>query len=250
MDKTEERFFLAKFLELRPDLSLGNLRDSEAPDFLATFQGREIGIELVRFVFPSNGAISPQAIENYRDQLAAALKQQHAARGIPPVTVSLHLDTHEPLMTRPGRDTLTGLLLDFVSARIPSFGPHVDYDWDQLPEALTDRGVSHLSILRHPSLTLPFWTVPHAGFIPESTGAVVQAVIDRKSANRAAYLAKAPEHWLLIISGTQGLNSILDFDRDVLTTDYSAAFERLFLFRTFGPSTHELKVRKAERMLP
>lgn len=244
MDKARERFFLDKFLELRPDLSLANIRDSEAPDFLAMFEGREIGVELVQFVFPSNGGISQQAVENYRSQLTTALKEQHLARGVPPVTVSLHLDTHEPLMTRAGRDTLAAILLDFVSARIPPAGRHVDYDWDQLPTALTDRGVSHLSILRHPSLTIPFWTVPHASFLPESTGAVVQTVIDRKSANRASYLTKAPEHWLLIISGTQGLHSILDFDRDVLTTEYPAAFERLFLFRTFGPSAHELKVRK------
>lgn len=245
MDKADERFFLEKFLGLRPDLKLANLRDSEAPDFLATFEGREIGVELVQFVFPQRGGISPQAIDNYRRQLMAALKREHVARGIPAVTVSLHLDTHEPLMTRAGRDALVRLLLDFVAERIPSEGPHVEYEWDDLPEQITESGVSRLSILRHASLTDAFWTVPHASHLPESTGTLVQAVIDRKSANRSAYQTKAPEHWLVIISGSQGLHSILDFDRDVLTTDYAAAFERVFLFRTFGPSVHELKVHAA-----
>ena len=115
------------------------------------------------------------------------------------------------------------------------------YDFDDLPEGLYEQGVSSLSILRHRNLTKPFWSVSQSGFVPESTGTMVQAVVDRKNQNCGAYRAKAKQLWLVIISGSKGLHSILDFDGDVLSTEYRSEFDRIFLFRTFGASVHELK---------
>jgi hypothetical protein len=47
--------------------------------------------------------------------------------------------------------------------------------------------------------------------------------------------------WLLIVSGSGGLHSMVDFDGDVLTASYASSFDRIFLLRTFGSSVHELK---------
>lgn len=241
MDKSEERYFLEEFLKLRPELGVDAIRDEEAPDFLATVGGGTVGIELVQFVFPHQGGISPQALDNYRGQFARRLRERHAARGLPPLTVGLLLAHHEILLTAAKREELTETLLDFVAARIPAEGPHVRYDFDDLPLELYEQGVSSISILRQRAVTKPFWSVSQTAFVPESTGNQVQAVVDRKNQNCAAYRKKAPQLWLLIISGSKGLNSILDFDGDVLSTEYRSEFDRVFLFRTFGGSVHELK---------
>lgn len=243
MDKAEERYFLEEFLKLRPELGVDDIRDEEAPDFLATVGGETVGIELVQFVFPHCGGISPQALDNYRGQFSKRLRERHAARGIPAVTVGLHLTHHEILMAAANREALAETLLDFIAARIPPEGPHVRYDFDDLPSDLYAKGVSSISILRHHALTKPFWSVSQSGFIPESTGNLVQAVVDRKNQNCEAYRTKTQQLWLLIISGSKGLHSILDFDGDVLTPEYQTSFDRVFLFRTYGGSVNELKRR-------
>lgn len=243
MDKAEESYFLEEFLKLRPELGVDGIRDEEAPDFLATVGRDTVGIELVQFVFPHRNGISPQALDNYRGQFSKRLRERHAARGLPPVTVGLHLAHHEILMTAAKREELTETLLDFVAARIPAEGPHVCYDFDDLPLDLYEQGVSSISVLRQRAVTRPFWSVSQAGFVPESTGKLVQAVVDRKNQNYEAYRAKATQLWLVIISGSKGLHSILDFDGDVLTTEYRTVFDRVFLFRTFGGSVNELKRR-------
>ena len=242
MDKAEERYFLEEFLKLRPELGVNAIRNEEAPDFLATVGGQTVGIELVQFVFPHRGGISPQAIDNYRGQFARQLRERHAARALPPVTVGLHLAHHEILMAAAKREALIEGLLDFVGTRIPVEGPHVSYDCDDLPLELYEQGVSSISILRQRALTKPFWSVSQSGFLPESTGNLVQAVVSRKNENCKSYRAKASHLWLLIISGSKGLHSILDFDGNVLTTEYKSSFDRIFLFRTFGGTVNELKL--------
>jgi|APLak6261672720_1056091.scaffolds.fasta_scaffold00273_5 hypothetical protein len=245
MDKAEERYFLEAFLKLQPALQVEGIRNEEAPDFLATAGGEPVGIELVQFVFPHGRGISPQALDNYRSQFSRRLRERHAARGLAPVTVGLHLAHHEILMAAAKREELTETLLDFVAARVPPEGPHVRYDFDDLPIELYEQGVSSISILRHRALTKPFWSVSQSGFVPDSTGSLVQSVVDRKNQNCAAYRTKAPHLWLVIISGSKGMHSILDFDGDVLSTEYLTSFDRIFLFRTFGGSVHELKLRRS-----
>ena len=93
------------------------------------------------------------------------------------------------------------------------------------------------------SLTTPCWSLPYASFIPESTAEALQAVIGNKAPNLAAYRKRADDVWLVIISGTQGLLSMLDLDAGLLDAEYETGFDRLFLFRTFSGEVHELKRR-------
>lgn len=144
-----------------------------------------------------------------------------------------------------GRDALEAALFAFVGCNIPSEGPHVDFDWRDLPESLLDLGVHAIPVLRHANLTKPFWSLSEGSFVPESESPLVQAILDKKNPRVPVYRKKAAAVWLLILSGTEGLHSILDFDRDVLTARYTTEFDRLFVFRTYGPSTHELLINRA-----
>ena len=49
--KTEERELLRRFAEANPLLSISEIEDSEAPDFLCTTSGGRCGIEVVHFLF-------------------------------------------------------------------------------------------------------------------------------------------------------------------------------------------------------
>lgn len=244
MKKAEERRYLDAFFELRPDFIVSDIVGSESPDFICCVDGVKVGIEMTRFFFPSSEQQPPQAKEAYRDQLARDLRRGHAARGFTPLHISVHFHSDELLMRASGRSFLVEELLDFVQNNIPPPGPHKEFSYDDLPRSLHEAGVNSILVLNLPKLTKPFWSVPQFSFIPESHAALIQNIASTKSSFSVRYRKEVSTLWLLIVSGVGGLHSMIDFDRDVLSANYSSTFDRIFLFRTFDPSIHELK--KAE----
>jgi hypothetical protein len=242
MKKDDERMFVEAFAKLRPDLRLSEIRDAERPDFICSVDGNPVGIEVTRFFFPSSGPIPPQAVDGYRQQLAQALCTEHARRRLVPLHVSVHFASDDKLLTSHNRQLLVGLLVNFVEMHVPPEGPHITFDYDSLPSTLLELGVGRILVLRNAALTEPFWSLPYGSFIPASHSSHVQDIVASKSALVSEYLKSVSVLWLLIVSGSAGLHSILDFERDVLTASYTTTFQRLFLFRTFGSSVHELKI--------
>ena len=242
MNKADERYFLEGFLRLHPGLEISALAESEEPDFLCLASGRPTGIEVTRFFFPSYGPLPPQAISRYRREFGERLRAHHAASGLPPVTVSVHISNDTAIVTKTGRAALEGALFSFVGHNIPAVGSHIEFDERNLPESLLDLGIHAISVLHHPNLTKPFWSLAEGAFVPESESSLIQSILNKKNFRLPVYRKKAPMVWLLILSGSEGLHSMLDFDRDVLTANYKTDFDRLFVFRTYGPSTHELRI--------
>jgi len=241
MDKAEERYYLDLCLKLRPEMLVTDIQDTEAPDFLASHEGQRIGIELVRFHFKDQKLPSPAAFENYRNQLGKKLREEHAARDIPAVHVSVHLAHEQVLLSRSTRNALATQLLAFVAANLPAENCSAEFEWSTLSSELSEMGVHAIHVLRRKALTKPFWGFPHSAFVPESTADRVQTVINDKAPNVAAYRRRAEKLWLVIVSGTQGLQSIVDADAGALNATYTSQFDRLFLLRTFGGTVHELK---------
>jgi hypothetical protein len=152
----------------------------------------------------------------------------------------VHFYSEKFLVRAEGRALLVEALLDFVQCNIPTPDTHAEFGYSEFPRSLHEAGVDRLSVWNLPKLTKPFWSVPYASFIPESRSELIQNIVNAKFPLVAEYKMKVSAVWLLIVSGTGGLHSIIDFDQDVLTTSYYSAFDRIFLFRTFGPSVHEL----------
>jgi hypothetical protein len=243
MKKERERFFLDAFIERRLDLGILNPCESESPDFICTASGVRIGIEVTQFYFPSESKRPPQAIDAYRGKLTCQLQELHKIGDYLPVHVSIHFWSEENLLTAPARRLLAERILSFVAVHIPPIGPHVEHRMDDEAVDLLDMGVDSIIMIRTASLTKGTYAIGHGAFIPESRSNLIQDILDQKASLIPEYRKKAKALWLLILSGTGGLHSIIDFDRDVLTAEYSTEFDRVFVFRTFGPHIHELKKR-------
>ena len=215
--------------------------DSEGPDFLCDAAGILTGIELTRFFFRTSRHLAPQAAEAYRRCLGDKLREIHLKSTITPVHVSVHLYRDDALFKPDQRAALKKELFAFVCHRIPPPGPYVEFDSESLSKSLCEKGVDSIMILHNAKLTRPCWSLPYASVVPESSSSIIQGIIDKKARHVPKYRKKADKLWLLILSGTDGLHSTVYFDNDVLTHRYSTDFDRLFLFRTFGASAHELK---------
>jgi hypothetical protein len=214
--------------------------DSESPDFLCEVTGVPTGIEVTRFFFPVSGGFPPQTAEAYRRRLGDALTGEHLQSTITPVQVSVRMYRDDALFKPVTRAALKKELFSFVSHRIPPPGPYVEFGSESLAGSLCDKGVDSITII-NANLTRPCWSFSYASFIPESSSSIVQGIINEKDRLVSKYRQKADKLWLLILSGAEGLHSTVGFDRDVLTHKYATDFDRLFLFRTFGASAHELK---------
>lgn len=243
MKKADERFYVDAFIAMRPDLGIKDIQDSESPDFLCTVFGIITGIEITQFYFPSKAKRPPQAMDAYRNRLTVLLQELHAHGQYLPIHVSIHLFSDDHLLTRQSREKLAYKILSFVKDRIPPIGPHVEHVTDEEAPDLLALGVDRIMMIRTNSLTKATYAIGHASFIPESKSALIQEIIDQKSSLIPEYQKKASALWLLILSGTGGLHSIIDFENDVLTAEYETTFDRVFIFRTFGAHIHELKKR-------
>jgi hypothetical protein len=241
MNKDIERYYLQEFLKLMPELQGLKPIDDEPPDFLCDVAGILTGIEVTRLFFPASGRLPPQAAEAYRRCVGDELREEHLKSTITPVHVSVHMYRDDDLFKPDQRAALKKELLAFVSHHIPPLGPHVEFDSESLSKSLCEKGVDSIMILHNAKLTRPCWSLPYASVIPESSSSIVQGIIDKKARLVPKYRKKADKLWLLILSGTDGLHSTVYFGNDVLTHKYSTDFDRLFLFRTFGGSAHELK---------
>ncbi|MGD0537838.1 MAG: hypothetical protein ABSC03_09360 [Verrucomicrobiota bacterium] len=241
MNKDDERYYLSEFLKLMPEFQGLKPIDSEGPDFLCDVLGILTGIELTRFFFPTAGRLPPQAAEAYRSRLASELREEHLKTRVTPVHVSVHIYRDDALFKPRQRTALKKELFAFVSHRIPPSGPYVEFDSESLSKSLCEKGVDAIMILHNAKLTTPYWSVPYASVIPESSSSIVQGIIGKKDRLVPKYRKKADKLWLLILSGTDGLHSTVYFDNDVLTHRYATDFDRVFLFRTFGACAHELR---------
>src|SRR5262245_12003138 len=213
--------------------------DSEAPDFLFNAAGVKIGIEVTRCFLPCDQRT--RAVESYRERLADELGQEHRRSGLAPAHVSVHMHKETALLAASRRALLKRELLTFVSGRIPSPGPHVEFDFEVLPQPLLELGVEDVWIMSAQEIE-PSWCFGYADFVPESFSSIIQDILNQKAHRIAEYRKKADKVWLLILSGTQGLHSIIHFDRDILLHEYSTDFYRVFLFRTFGAVACELRI--------
>ena len=225
MNKDSERYFLQKFLKLMPELRGVKPIDSEEPDFLCNVAGVLTGIEVTRFFFPASGCVPPQAAEAYRRCLAVELREEQLKSKITQVHVTVILFRDDALFKPSQRSVLKKELFAFVSQHIPPPGDDVEFDLDSLPESLCEKGVDVISIRHNAELTSPCWNLSYASTIPESTSSIIQGIMDKKARLVPKYRKKADKLWLLIISGSDGLHSTVNFDKDVLSHKYTTDFD-------------------------
>jgi hypothetical protein len=241
MKKERERLYLDAFLISSPELVVSEISSSEEPDFLVRMGGRTIGIELTSFFFPQKGGVPHAARDRYRDLLQDTLQHEQRVRGLPAMYLSVHLAESADYLTKSGRASLTRLIVDFVAARVPPVGSEIS---PEPTRELYQAGVSTVHIYRSQEITKAQWTLPYASFIPESKSELIQRIVDEKNANVARYRRNAEEVWLLIVSGTAGLLSMIDLDNDVSHATYKGDFERLQLLK--GRVAHSLAIQPCE----
>jgi hypothetical protein len=240
--KNYERELLNRFAEANPALAITSVRDFERPDFICNTADGECGIEVADFVFNPENAHHSLGIASDRRKMQKELESAHRDRRLPPLNVWVRLLWHNKLKDANFRMELKDLLLDLITTNGSTAWPPFTLKRMELGESLYSRGVSSVTMIGGPSISRTLWSFPHAAFIPESEPDMIQSLINKKNAKVAAYRNRTPRNWLLITAGPLGLDSMIEATDSILSARYPTEFDRVFLFRTFGSHTHELRI--------
>lgn len=241
--KEIERELVNRFANANPSLGISKIRDFESPDFLCETIDGACGIEVADFVFNPDRARLSLGIARDRRRMEEELNDEHRKRGLPPLNVWVRLLWHNKLRESSFRQDLKQLLIDLVAKTGWTDLVPITIEREDVGESLYERGVCSVLFIGGSCFSRPCWTFPHGACLPESEPEMVQSLVDKKNSKVKAYRQNVLRNWLLITAGPLGLDSMIEATDSILNAKYGTTFNRLFLFRTFGSHTHELRIQ-------
>jgi hypothetical protein len=245
MTKEVELECVKWFAAIWPGLGIQRIIEHESPDALCEIDRISTGIEVTEYFSEPGGRLPPQAIDGYREKLAAEIKKIHQRRGLAAGHVSVDLYSDEALRTRKKREQLRDSLLELVDSDRLKESPRLNIT--DPPEALHRLGVGSVRWYRFDPPLPPSWSFPHAAFSENARPEQFQRIFDKKALLEPQYRLSSQRVWLLIVSGMSGLSSIADITAEVTSHKYFGPFDRVFIFSTVGGEVHELGIEPETR---
>ncbi len=224
------------------ELGLGHcaegLRSAESPDFIVPFEGRQIGIELVEFFYPTGDGGDPEAsvppwFQNLRHMAVDKARGKFRNSGGPPLNVTVMFNDH-PYFQGPKNTPDTDDFAERFQRVVMNNG------WPDSP-------LTHWPFYFHldiPEVALyvvspscsdadELWACGGAAdgvFVePEH----VQAVLGKKAEKYECYAEKCDAVWLLIVNGGAIRTVPCELGADARDASYWFPFERAFWFDRF-----------------
>jgi len=235
--KSKEQAYVRSFLRIG-EIPARVLDDNrEAPDFLLEVDGRLVGLEVTEVFVREHPRASTKAAESVVDEIIDRAWRVYTARGGKALQVGLQFAWDADLR-RVNRILAADAIASFLLLVDTPVGPVWHYDrrtpgFDRLPIPLVQ-----IIAYCDPSLTVPVWTAPRAGWVAPLDSSALQSYIDDKAAKITRYRDAAPELWLLLaIDGrapsqffepTQTPPTVISpFDRTYLYFGFSGIVQRL-----------------------
>ncbi len=122
--KARELAYLERFRENFPSFPVGEVVPSEHPDFLVRRPGQWIGIEITEYHVREPDEVrgsSMRAREGTEDKVLRIAVRQHQSKGLPPVAVHTHWNSHQIFRSRRVQELATDLA-DLVQEYLPEPG--------------------------------------------------------------------------------------------------------------------------------
>lgn len=241
LKKRHERSALDRFLELLKTPVPESIEPDEEPDFVLTFGGRRVGIEMTDLYWSATRAGRPrQEQESLRRRVVEAAERLYADRNLPPVHVSVHFND-QYVLNKTAIQLLAAQIVTWAAARVPRIGESFEeqYDWvnrDYFPEHLHS-----LRIYRHAPLAEARFSAPDADYAPQLDAANVEHRLQSKNSRHRQYLRKCDEAWLVIGFNTDRLSTTFQISQVITDTVYETPFSRVFLLQLIAPHLFELK---------
>lgn len=206
--------------------------EREAPDFVISFEGRRIGLEVTELFIDGDGrSLQPQARSSIGSRIAMRARSRYEQLGGKPLHVSIGLTLGNELRSV-NRDQLAESLAEFLLALDPPLDQYVSwqrsYQDDPLPAE-----VHYLHILAVPSWSMAHWYVPESGWVAPLEEGLLQAVVDEKAAKLSDYQRAAAEIWLLIAVKGWSASQLFEIRSNLRPERVTSPFSRTYYLSAF-----------------
>jgi hypothetical protein len=242
--KKQERGFLNRLAEERPDLFERHWVSREAPDFETNSSDGQLGLELARYFHPSGtkaSSVRPQGyIENvgessvgpegYIEKVREYCVNVPIRECMPGSRISVNINPER--WPRPfDCVALAEGLIRVVREKLPPPGQTTRVAPEMLPEIASHHGVLRIDIdaTSDPSKP-PYWTFPQFGYLRDFDLSTLKKVVDRHNLSFSKYRSQFKEVWLVVVGETAGLTTFgVKPDRQLLEK-IESKFDRTFFF--------------------
>ena len=198
----------------------------ESPDLRMTIEGRNIGVEVTEFFFPSADPDTPNYLPFLQNRAVYEAWQKFRGNGGPPLYVSFFFSEESTRcgpQTAKERDALANRLCEVVTANgAPTYGAWTFDISSEVPE------VDWYVI--EPSLrgTDEQWSISRATMGANVPPAFVQERLNSKADKHPRYVQICPEVWLLIVNDWPMQAPACRIGEAARSARYSFPFDRAF----------------------
>ncbi len=237
--KAKELLYVGLFKQQFAEFPAGEIVADETPDFFVRSPNRSVGIEVTRIFrdVPDSFGRPLQRRESELDQIVQSASARHQSNGLPPVLVSAFFSKHHDF-GRAARQAVANSLADIIEYHLPECPGRVEVEYDPAKAYFSDR-IDEVHIRRLPEVTYNHWMAPEAAWARPHGPDFLQSVLDEKAGSYEACRLRCDEVWLIILSGTERLASMVQFAEGTLQQRYATPFDRAFLFED-GRHIHSL----------
>lgn len=236
--KKKEWAHLNMFRRLLPDFPVGDLQDSESPDFRVKTHHGVLGIEVT-----SISDTSGRTVEGWRETAVRNGQLEYEERGGPVVYVSFHW-ANSSLPKGGTPRSLGQKLVALVTAHIPKKEDGiVALKSEELRESGLDDILNFVQIGRLTGLTTTTWISQPGATFMDPRLELVQGLVTKKDEKLSAYRSSCSEVWLLLVA--EGLSIARTVDTDALAQEVlESSFDRIYLLDLFRARLYTQQMRR------
>jgi len=234
--KQRERWVMNLFIESYKKGRISIINEQEAPDFIVSLEGREIGIELTEIFQDSHLGISKlkQASSDgsqFTEDLIALI-QPHV-----PFTFSIGIHFNKDLPIKKSKKKKVLKELEVIC--VPAMANLQDHEYlelenyyDSLPSEIED-----IHIYRSDGMEESIDSRPEGGTVAPLTISHLKIALTSKESKLSSYRI-CDEQWLVIREGNYYSGSFSEVEID---SPVESLFDKVFLFRTKAREIIEVK---------
>ncbi len=248
LKKQRERAHLEWFRNACSGFPVGNIRETEEPDFVIETSDRNVGIEHTEFHQDDAGASGGSRLreqEALRSRVVSKALRLHESRFLPVVDVRLMWSGHHSLSARKVKQMSDGVA-NVVQAHMPDSGRTALIEcpadgWELLPAE-----IASVRIARIDGMAQNCWWSIVGGYVQRIEPEDFAAVIARKEARAPIYRKLCDELWLVIVAPGFAESSLSELSPDARVHEFKTSFDRLFFLCSFDSDAVELRLRRAD----
>jgi hypothetical protein len=213
----------------------GEFTHGDSPDFVGSFDGHTIGIEITEIY----SAESLREREVQKERIVDRACKKAIKAGLPPLHVSV-IFTGD---IQKGRGAyLTNMLFELVKNNCPECGGHADLDYESnIPSDFHAILISNI-----PGSKTHLWNETEVGFVDTNFSERLQQIINSKTEKIATYLTKCDKCWLIVAALGVSASNFYEIDEKMEHVCYESPFEKVFFMEAFSRTLKELKIKSAE----